>query len=138
MSTANKFIPNQVRFKYKGQLYTVILTKSEFTFKPATQTAGNSISLTDGFIAVDGVEIKKANFSLPIANCKENIQVITILAQNCVYEELTLDGDDTAGLPLRFMAKGVIRKTDFQLDLGSGGGSSNTVDFDCASCNFIS
>ena len=138
MSTANKFIPTKARFKYKGQEYTVILAQNEFMFKPATQTAGNSISLTDGFIAVDGVEIKKANFSLPVANYQENIQVITTLAGNCSYEEVTLEGDDTSGLPLRFIAKGVIRKADFQLDLGSGGGTSNTVEFDCASCNFVS
>ena len=138
MSEANKFIPNKARFKYKGQHYTLLLAKNEFMFKPATQTAGNSISLTDGYIAVDGVEIKKANLSLPVANYRENIQVITILAQNCSYEEVTLEGEDTAGLPLLFIAKGVIRKTDFQLDLGSSGGASNTVEFDCASCNFVS
>lgn len=138
MSRANKFVPKFAKFKFKGQEVSIILTKPDFMLRPATQTAGNSIVLTNGYIAVDGVETKAPGFSLGIANYIENIEALTRLAAVCMYDELVLDGDDTDGLPMSFRAKDVIRKNDFQLDLGSGGGVSNTVEFDCASYTFVS
>ena len=138
MSLANKFVPKFAKFKFSGQEVGIILTQATFTLRPATKTAGNSIVLTNGYIAIDGVEIKAGGFTLDFANYIENIEGLTKLSAVCMYDELELNGNDTFGLPMLFKAKDIIRKADFQLDLGSGGGVSNSVEFDCNSYTFVS
>jgi len=124
-------------FTKNGIQYKLYLATTELKIMPKSVTSSGSIVGTDGTIMATGTETKNASITLPVLNAIENFQTGEILSSSPSFDSFAIECEQTNGLPVKITGTNVIRKTDFQFDIGVGGSESNSMDFDCGSLTIV-